>query len=172
MSVTLVVAVAENGVIGRDGAIPWHLPADQAHFKALTLGHVLVMGRRTYDSIGRALPGRTTVVVTRQPQWTAPGVVVCHSVDEALERALQIDPEVFVVGGSAVYAAALPRASDMVLSEVDGVFDGDTYLPSYDRSEWREVTRQECNAFTIVRLQRVTKSMQDSAQSAPGKNNS
>jgi dihydrofolate reductase len=168
MSVTLVAAVAENGVIGRDGAIPWHLPADQAHFKALTLGHVLVMGRRTYDSIGRALPGRTTVVVTRQSQWTAPGVVVCHSVDDALE----LDPEVFVVGGSAVYAAALPHASDMVLSQVEGSFDGDTYLPSYDRSEWREVTRQECHAFTIIRLQRVTKSTSDSAQSAHGKNNS
>jgi dihydrofolate reductase len=172
MSVTLVAAVAENGVIGRDGAIPWHLPADQAHFKALTLGHVLIMGRRTYESIGRALPGRTTVVVTRQPQWTAPGVVVCHSVDEALERALEIDPEVFVVGGSTVYAAALPHASDMVLSQVEGSFDGDTYLPSYDRSEWHEVTRQECHAFTIIRLQRVTKSALDSTQSAPAQNNS
>jgi dihydrofolate reductase len=93
-------------------------------------------------------------------------------VDEALERALGIDPEVFVVGGSAIYAAALPHASEMVLSQVEGSFEGDTYLPRYDRSEWREVTRQECHAFTIVRLQRVTKSTVDSAQSAPSKNNS
>jgi dihydrofolate reductase len=170
VSVTLVAAVAENGVIGRAGAIPWDLPADQAHFKALTIGHVLVMGRRTFDSIGRALPGRTTLVVTRQSQWSAPGVLVCHSVDAALDRALEIDPEVFVVGGSTIYAAALPRASDMVLSEVEGAYDGDTYLPPFDRSEWREVDRQECHGFIITRLQRVTKVRFDSPQTAPGEN--
>jgi dihydrofolate reductase len=165
MPVTIVVAVSENGVIGKAGKIPWNLPAEQAHFRALTIGHVLVMGRRTFDSIGRPLPGRTTVVVTRRPDWSAPGVEVSHSVDEALDRALEIDANVFVVGGSAIYAEALPRVSDIVLSEITGEYDGDTYLPSFDRSEWREVERRKGHGFDIIRLQRVTDGDANSTQS-------
>ena len=146
--VTLVAAVADNGVIGAasetnpGGDIPWRIPADFAHFKALTLGHVLVMGRSTYDSIGRPLPGRTTVVLTRDPTWSADGVLVAGSLDEALALASDADGEVFVAGGAAVYAEALDRADAQVLTEVHLSPDGDTRYPEFDRSLWRETRRE------------------------------
>ena len=139
---TLVAAVADNGVIGDRGDIPWRIPADFAHFKALTLGHVLVMGRATYESIGRPLPGRTTIVLTRDTGWTADGVLVARDLDEALERAAQVSAEVFVAGGAAVYAEALGRADAQVLTEVHLEPDGDTRYPAFDRSQWREVRRE------------------------------
>ncbi|MGO4256367.1 dihydrofolate reductase [Marmoricola sp. RAF53] len=142
---TLVAAVADNGVIGADSDIPWRIPADFAHFKALTLGGVLVMGRATYESIGRPLPGRTTVVLTRDPSWTAgpahPGVLVATDLDVALDLAAGIG-EVFVVGGSAVYAAALDRATHQVLTEVHLSPDGDTRYPDFDRTAWIETKRE------------------------------
>jgi dihydrofolate reductase len=141
--VTLVAAVADNGVIGKDGDIPWRIPADFAHFKALTLGHVLVMGRATYDSIGRPLPGRTTIVLTRDPQWrAAEGVLVAGSLDEALRLAAGLPGEVFVAGGAGVYAAALERAHAQVLTEVHLAPDGDTRYPDFDRSAWIETRRE------------------------------
>jgi dihydrofolate reductase len=143
---TLVAAVADNGVIGADGAIPWHLPADFAHFKALTLGHVLVMGRATYDSIGRPLPGRTTIVLSRDPAWQAPGVLVAGDLDAALALADGLADgladEVFVVGGAGVYAAALGRADAQVLTEVHISPVGDTCYPQFDREAWRETRRE------------------------------
>jgi dihydrofolate reductase len=156
---TLVAAVADNAVIGHDGDIPWRIPADFAHFKSLTLGHVLVMGRATYDSIGRALPGRTTIVLTRDPDWAAEGVLVARSLDEALDLAADIDDEVYVAGGAAVYAAALARADAQVLTEVHLSPDGDTRYPDFDRREWVE-TRRESHLdapvpYEIVRLERV-----------------
>ena len=149
MTITLVAAVAANGVIGRDGGLPWRLPADLAHFKRLTLGHVLVMGRRTYDSIGRPLPGRTTIVVTRQPDWTADGVVVAASVEEALATARRLDDDVFVVGGAAIYAEAMRVADRMVLTHVEGEYDGDRRFPPVDWTQWREVGRDEQVGFTV-----------------------
>jgi dihydrofolate reductase len=139
---TLVAAVADNGVIGNAGDIPWRIPADFAHFKALTLGHVLVMGRATYDSIGRALPGRTTIVLTRDPMWSADGVLVAGGLDEALELAGTIPGEVFVVGGAGVYAQALDRADAQVLTEVHLSPEGDTSYPDFDRSGWVETRRE------------------------------
>ncbi|MBO9520274.1 MAG: dihydrofolate reductase [Nocardioidaceae bacterium] len=139
MTVTLVAAVADNGVIGADGDIPWRIPADFAHFKALTLGGVLVMGRATYNSIGRPLPGRTTIVLTRDPTWTAEGVRTARTLDEALELAAG---DVFIAGGSAVYAAALPIATHQVLTEVHASPAGDTLYPAFDRSEWIETRRE------------------------------
>ena len=139
---TLVAAVADNGVIGNAGDIPWRIPADFAHFKALTLGHVLVMGRATYDSIGRPLPGRTTIVLTRDPGWSAAGVLAAPSLDEALSRAAGIAGEVFVAGGAAVYAEALDRAHAQVLTEVHVSPQGDTHYPHFDRSEWIEKRRE------------------------------
>lgn len=151
MTVTLVAAVGANGVIGRDGGLPWRLPEDMRHFKALTLGHVLVMGRRTYESIGRPLPGRTTVVVTRQSGWrAAEGVVVCHDLDTALDCAATIDPEVFVVGGAEVFRAAMPRADRVVLTHVHQSPDGDTWFPPLDRSQWKETERTAYDGFTLV----------------------
>jgi len=140
--ITLVAAVADNGVIGSDGGIPWRIPADFAHFKALTLGRVLVMGRATYESIGRPLPGRTTIVLTRDPDWAADGVLVAGSLDDALDLAAGIDSEVFVVGGAGVYAQALARADAQVLTEVHLSPDGDTCYPEFDRARWIEVRRE------------------------------
>jgi dihydrofolate reductase len=140
---TLVAAVADNGVIGHAGDIPWRIPADFAHFKALTLGQVLVMGRATHESIGRALPARTTIVLTRDPRWSADGVLVASSLDDALELASGMGAEVFVAGGAAVYAEALGRAHAQVLTEVHLSPQGDTHYPRFDRSEWLERRREQ-----------------------------
>lgn len=142
MKVTLVAAVADNGVIGADGDIPWRIPADFAHFKALTLGHVLVMGRATYGSIGRPLPGRTTIVLTRDPAWAAEGVLVAPDLETALRLAAGIDEDVFVVGGASVYAEALAVADAQVLTEVHLAPDGDTRYPQFDRRTWVEERRE------------------------------
>jgi dihydrofolate reductase len=149
-TVTLVAAVAANGVIGRDGALPWHLPEDLRQFKRLTRGHVLVMGRRTFDSIGRPLPHRTTIVVTRQPRWRADGVLTAAGVPEALARAAQLDDEVFVVGGSAVFREAMPVADRMVITAVDDRPDGDTVFPPVDWASWAEVSREPYDHFEVV----------------------
>ncbi|MFL6159016.1 MAG: dihydrofolate reductase [Marmoricola sp.] len=159
MRLTLVAAVADNGVIGADGDIPWRIPADFAHFKALTLGHVLVMGRATYESIGRPLPGRTTIVLTRDPAWSADGVLVAADLSSALRLAEGIDEEVFVVGGASVYAEALAVADAQVLTEVHLSPDGDTRYPEFDRLGWVE-TRREAHAhdgtdFEFVWWERV-----------------
>ena len=140
---TLVSAVADNGVIGAAGDIPWRIPADFAHFKALTLGHVLVMGRSTYDSIGRPLPQRTTIVLTRDPDWSADGVLVAGSLDAALALADDLDEQVFVAGGARVYVDALGRADAQVLTEVHLSPAGDTFYPEFDRAEWSETLREQ-----------------------------
>ena len=157
--ITLVAAVADNGVIGCDGGLPWRLPEDLKLFKHLTLGGVLVMGRHTYESIGRPLPGRTTVVVTRSPQWSADGALVAPSVQEALATA-GAHGEVFVVGGAAVYAAALPVADVLLISRVHASPPGDTYWPGTDAGgplpdadlSWREVSRAAYDGFDLVEL--------------------
>ena len=145
MTVTLVAAIARGGVIGRDGGIPWHLPEDLAQFKALTTGHSVVMGRRTWDSLPdrfRPLPGRRNVVVTRDSEWAAEGAERAGSVEDAL--ALVDDEErVFVIGGALVYAAALPYADELVLTEIDLDVEGDTHLPEWDRAAFEETSRLE-----------------------------
>ena len=153
--VVLVAAYADNRVIGDRGRIPWHLPEDLAHFKATTLGHTLVMGRATYDSIGRPLPGRTTIVVTRDRGWQAPGVRVAHSVEEALRAAHALPGDVMVVGGAQLYQQTLPFASHQVLTEVHLTPDGDTYYPDFDRRQWRETAREDGPLFSRVWLQRA-----------------
>ncbi|MBI2312538.1 MAG: dihydrofolate reductase [Betaproteobacteria bacterium] len=139
--ISIIVAVARNGVIGRDNKLPWHLPADLKYFKALTLGHHLVMGRKTFESIGKALPGRTSVVVTRQPGYRAPGVIVAGSVEQAL-AACAADTEVFVIGGAELFAQILERANRLYFTEIQRDFVGDVLLPEFDRSQWREVSRE------------------------------
>ena len=158
MTLALVAAVGANGVIGRDGGLPWHLPEDLAHFKRLTLGHVLVMGRRTYESIGRALPGRTTVVVTRDETWAAAGVTVAHSIEQALEIAAGIDGSVFVVGGADVFRETLPSADRLHLTHVDASPDGDTVFPDVDWSQWVEIGRELRDGFTFVDYARSVRS--------------
>lgn len=153
MGMTLVAAVGRGGVIGRDGGLPWAPTGDQVHFKQVTMGHTLVMGRRTYDSIGRPLPGRTTVVITRQTDWHVQGVTVAGSLDEALRVAA--GSEVFVVGGGEVYAQAMAVADRLLITEVDQAPDGDTYFPDIDPTAWHETDRETHDGFDIVTYERV-----------------
>jgi len=130
--------MARNRVIDADGAIPWHLPEELKRFKKLTLGHHVVMGRKTWDSIGRLLPGRTTVIVTRQRGYRVPGARVAHSLDEAI-AACGADDEIFVIGGAELYAQALARAGRLYLTTVDAEIAGDTIMPEFNAHDWREV---------------------------------
>ncbi|WP_235735036.1 dihydrofolate reductase [Nocardioides alcanivorans] len=140
MTLTLIAAHARGRVIGNGPDIPWHSREDFAHFKATTLGHTLVMGRLTHESIGRPLPGRRTIVITRNPDWAADGVDVAHSLDEAL--ALAEGSEVFVAGGAQIYALALPRATHQVLTEMHIEVEGDAFYPAFDEAEWVETRRE------------------------------
>lgn len=145
MPISLVVAVAENGVIGRDNALPWHLPDDLRYFKDVTMGHPIVMGRRTFLSIGRPLPGRHNIVLTRDPFWQAEGVTTVHGLREALQVArgdAQDEPEIMIIGGADIFALALPLASTLYLTEVKGTPEGDTYFPPLDDGDWQEVERR------------------------------
>lgn len=138
----IVVARAANGVIGRNGALPWNIPADLRHFRALTLGRPMIMGRKTFESIGRALPGRRSIVLTRQPGWSAPGAETAPDLMAALALAGDA-PEAAIIGGEAVFAAALPHAARLELTEVDGAFDGDARFPDFAAEQWREVWRED-----------------------------
>lgn len=139
--VYLVAAVAANGVIGASGKMPWHLPEDLRHFKALTLGHPVIMGRKTWESLGKPLPGRENIVVTRSPGYAAPGASVAGSLEGALAFCAG-EPVAFVIGGGELYAQALPLADGLVLTEIQRVYAGDTYFPSLDRSAWHETQRK------------------------------
>ena len=145
MRITLIAARAANRAIGLDGDLPWRLPADLKRFKALTHGHPMIMGRKTFDSIGGSpLPGRWTVVLTRDPDWSAPGVEVAHTLDEALAMAQATgDSEVFVAGGEDVFRRALDRADRLQLTRIHRDFPGDTFFPEFDESRWREVERED-----------------------------
>ena len=145
---TIVVACAKGRVIGKDNAMPWHLPADLQHFKKLTLGHPLIMGRKTFESIGRPLPGRTTFVITRQKNWHAKGVKICHSLEQAYMQAegeardLGVD-SLMIVGGADFYRQALPDVQRVYLTEIDLDVEGDTFFPVLDEKEWRLVHREK-----------------------------
>lgn len=164
MIVSFVVARADNGVIGRDNALPWHLPADLRHFKRLTVGKPVVMGRRTFESIGKPLPGRHNIVLTRGG-WRAEGVTVVPNLAEAIAAA-GMDPraraeEVMVIGGAAVYADALPLARRVYLTEVHAAPEGDTLLPAFGADVWRETAREDHAAqdgrpaYSFVTLERI-----------------
>ncbi len=164
MILTLVVARADNGVIGRDGGMPWHLPADLRHFKRLTVGKPVVMGRKTFEAIGKPLPGRHNIVLTRSAGWTADGVTVVPNLAEAVAAAgLQQGArpeEIMIIGGAAVYAEALPSARRVYLTEVHATPDGDTVLPPFDPAVWHEAAREEqpaddnAPAYSWVTLER------------------
>jgi dihydrofolate reductase len=137
MNLCIIVAMSENGVIGIENRLPWRLPADSRRFKALTMGHHLIMGRRTWESIGRPLPGRTSVVVTRNRALAVPaGVAVVHSLDEAL-AACAGDDEPFVIGGTELYRSALGVATRIELTVIEHHFDGDAHMPPFDRARWQ-----------------------------------
>jgi dihydrofolate reductase len=159
--VSLVVAMARNHVIGRDNALPWRLPTDLKHFKAVTWGKPILMGRKTFQSIGEPLPGRANLVLTRDRDWTAPGVLVVHSLEDALERARNA-PELAGIGGAEVFRLLMPLATRIHLTRIDADIAGDTMFPPIDHSQWAEIdSRQfaadEHNAFdmTFVTLERV-----------------
>jgi dihydrofolate reductase len=144
---SLIVARAENGVIGQDGRLPWHVPADLQHFKALTVGKPVNLGRKTFASIGRPLPGRTNIVVTRDPTWSHEGAQAAHDVPSALALAFEdalrsgVD-EVMVIGGGEIYRQVMPQAQRIYLTEVHGIYDGDASF-EFDRHLWREVSRAD-----------------------------
>ncbi|QXQ08374.1 dihydrofolate reductase [Sphingosinicellaceae bacterium] len=155
--ISLVVARADNGVIGRDNALPWRIPADLAHFKRLTMGKPIIMGRRTFESIGRPLPGRLNIVLSRDPDWRAEGVTVAASLSDMLANDV---PEIAIIGGAQVYAEALPLATHVYLTEVHSAPEGDTWLPAFDAGEWRETAREAHGAaggqpgYSFVTLER------------------
>lgn len=176
MEITLIAAVDEGGVIGVDGEMPWHYPADLERFKRLTMGHPVIMGRVTYESIvaglGGPLPGRTSVVLTRSPDAVATVsdgetdgseadahetvVRVATSVEEALGQARETGTdEVFVAGGATVYAQFLPRADRLELTEIHASYDGDTWFPDWDREEWTAVSREDRDDLSFVTYERV-----------------
>jgi dihydrofolate reductase len=159
--IAFVVARDRHGVIGKDGRLPWRLPDDMRHVRDLTVGKPLIMGRRTFDSIGRPLPNRVSIVLTRDPDFRCDGCLVARTIDEALALADDA-PEVIVFGGAGVFRDFLPRADRIYLTEVDTEAAGDTYFPPLDLTEWREVDRKTHPAdarhpfaFTFVVLERV-----------------
>ncbi|MGQ0588736.1 MAG: dihydrofolate reductase [Sphingosinicella sp.] len=155
---TLVVARADNGVIGKDGRLPWHLPADLKHFRRVTMGGAMIMGRKTFDSLPGLLPGRRHVVLTRAARWRAEGAEVARSVEEALGLAGE---GASVIGGAEIFRLLEPHADAVELTEIHAPFEGDTLLPPFDPSTWREVSREDHPAenghpaFSFVRLERV-----------------
>ena len=146
--------MAKNRVIGHAGGLPWHLPEDLKHFRAVTSGHAIIMGRRTHASIGRALPERRNIVLSATPGYTAPGCEVAHSLDEALALARALDPEPRVIGGATLYRQALPLATRIYLTEVDREPTGDTRFPELDATEWEEIERRPGDGVAFVVLAR------------------
>ena len=158
--VSIIVATDERGAIGRDGGLPWRLPDDLRRFKAMTMGKPIVMGRKTWDSIGKPLPGRHSIVITRQAGFGVPGVTVAASLDEALRAAGDV-PEVCIIGGAEIYRLALPRADLIHLTRVHAVVDADTYFPELGAGEWDEVQVEQhaadekhVYAYSCLELQR------------------
>lgn len=141
--IAIVVAIAENNVIGKDNQLIWHLPADLRHFKQKTMGHPMIMGRKTFESIGKALPGRTTIIVTRQEDYKAEGCIVVNSVEKAIAKGNELDSErVSIVGGAEIYRQVLPAVDTIYLTEVHHAFDGDTFFPELRTEEWIEVSAE------------------------------
>jgi dihydrofolate reductase len=150
MRISLVVAHTQNRVIGRDGDMPWRLSNDLKHFKKLTVGHSILMGRKTFESIGRPLPGRQSIVLTRSTSFEHAGITVAHSWDEAVQRAMQCEDydtsELFVVGGAQIYEMALPHVHRIHSTEIHTQLDGDTLFPIIDINHWKEVSRETHSA--------------------------
>ena len=160
-NLSIIAALSENGVIGLDNKLPWHIPADLAHFKRLTMGKPIIMGRRTWESLPGLLPHRTHIVVTRDRDYVAEGGFVVHSIAQAIDFAGDAE-EMMVVGGANLYAQILPLASRMYLTIVHDYCDGDTAFPDYEEAEWREVSREQHaadernpHAYSFVTLERL-----------------
>lgn len=154
MKIVIIAAVARNDVIGFEGDLPWHIPEDLARFKRLTMGNSLVMGRVTFDSIGRPLPGRANIVLTRRRGWSHEGVVAVGSLDEALAVAHDLEQDAYIAGGAEVYRSALGVADRLEITEVDAEPEGDTWFPQVDWSQWLEVSRDTRPGFSFVTHER------------------
>jgi dihydrofolate reductase len=156
-TVTIVVAIGDNGVIGRDGDLPWSPTGDLKQFRELTTGHPILMGRATYDSIGRPLPGRTSIVLTRDPSWSADGVEVFADLPAALARGAELSDQVFVIGGAQVYAAAIAAdvVDRLVVTHVHLSPDGDAWFPVVDWSRWHETARDAYDGYDIATYDRT-----------------
>ena len=161
MKVSIIVAMAANGVIGRDNQLPWHLPADLRHFKQTTMGKPILMGRKTWESIGRPLPGRLNIVITRDSTYSAAGCEVVNSIDAAITAAGERD-EVMVIGGAELYRQVLPYTDTIYLTRIHEAFEGDTRFPEIRNTEWHQVERVDHEAdeknshdYSFIRLERV-----------------
>ncbi|MES1170796.1 MAG: dihydrofolate reductase [Actinomycetota bacterium] len=152
----MVVAIGDDGAIGKDGKVPWRIPEDLKHFKNVTMGHAIIMGRKTWDEVGKPLPGRRNLVISRQPGLTLDGAEVFGTLEAAIAAARTTDPEPHVIGGSTIYAAAMPLATRIYLTEVHRIVAADTFFPPFDRSAWREVERRraETEGVEFVTLER------------------
>lgn len=166
MTITLVAAVSRNGVIGVAGGLPWHLPEDLRHFREVTMGHALVMGRRTFDAIGRPLPGRRTIVVTKDPAWRREGVEVAGSLDEAWR--LAGPGPVMVAGGGQIYRQAMDRADRLELTIVDRDVIGDTFFPAVDPARWRLAARDQRDGYAFDSYVRRPGRLDGSDAGTPG----
>lgn len=158
---SIIVAVANNNVIGQKNTLPWHLPEDLKRFKSLTMGHHIIMGRKTYESLGRLLPGRTTVIVTRNKQYHVDGAIVVHSLEQAI-KACKGDDEIFLIGGAELYQIGLTYADKLYLTQVHADFDGDAYFSMFDSRHWQETSRERHTAengldFSYVTYQSMPK---------------
>lgn len=161
-TISLVAAMDKNRVIGnKDNTLPWHLPADLKRFKSITLGKPIIMGRKTFESIGKPLPERTNIIITRNEKYEAPGCIVVHSPDEAIKAAGDA-PEIMVIGGAEIFAQFMPMAKRVYFTFVDGKFDGNVYFPGWNPKEWRETFREAHDAdernpyaYTFVTMDRV-----------------
>lgn len=142
MKISLLVAISENNVIGKDNKLIWHLPADLKLFKDLTLGHHIIMGRKTFDSIGKPLPGRTSVIITRNKDYEMPGCIIVNSLDQAISAARN-DDEIFIIGGGEIFKDAMKVADKLYLTIVHEYFEGDTFFPAIDMNNWTELKRQK-----------------------------
>ncbi|KAA5543456.1 dihydrofolate reductase [Adhaeribacter rhizoryzae] len=138
-----IFAMSENRVIGKENKLPWHLPADLKFFKATTLHHPILMGRKTYESIGKPLPLRTSVIITRQPDYQVPGTLVVNSLTEAINKAQEINKDIFIIGGAEILKEALPLIDTMYLTLIHATFEGDVYYPAYNEQDWQEVWRED-----------------------------
>lgn len=167
MRISLIVALTENGVIGLDGDMPWHLSEDLKYFKRVTMGAPIIMGRKTFESVGRALPGRTNIIITRNIDYSAEGIEVALDLESAIKKASSVagsqgKEEVFVIGGAQIYALALAQAERLYVTEIHQTCPGDAYFPEIQASDWREIKRDargpetpDCPAYSFVVLDRV-----------------
>ena len=161
-TLSLIVAIAHDQVIGVNNTLPWHLPEDLKRFRALTMGHHIIMGRKTYDSLGRLLPGRTTVIVTRNQDYKVEGALVAHSLTEAIALCKN-DDEVFVIGGAELYQDALKLANKLYITQIDLKVEGDAFFPKFNGAEWQETLREAHTSsqglsFNYINLERIDNS--------------